>query len=107
MKAQLVFECKNCINDIAIEITIEGKNMPTLGTIREKAQQEGWSIGRDCYCPSCLRQLPAHCDTCEHFEGYKSMGSFFCRKECCFTTPYDYCKHHRPIHSDKNKEEDE
>ena len=102
MKAEIKFECKKCINDITLDITIVGKTMPSISKVRESANLQGWSIGRDCYCPSCLRELPAHCSTCEHFEGNKSMGASICRRDGNFTTNTDYCDHHEPIRCYRN-----
>ena len=102
MKAQLKFDCKNCIDDITIDVTTNGKTMTSLKEIRDAARKQSWSIGRDCYCPTCSKALPASCSTCEHFEGNKSMGSSICRIDGNFTTASDYCTHHEPRHGYKN-----
>ena len=101
MKAEIKFECKNCVEDLTLEITVK-QGLPAMSTIREEARKRGWSIGRDCYCPECLSNLPARCETCEHFEGRKSMGSPLCRRDCKFTTANDFCSRHEPIHGYKN-----
>lgn len=92
IKAQLTVECKNCIEDISIELDIDGgKKFPVCSSIRSKLQEHGWSFGRDCYCPECVKALPAHCATCEHYEGNKSMGAPVCRLDGKFAIPTDYC----------------
>lgn len=101
MKAEIKFECKNCIEDLTLDITIT-KSFPTMGVVREKAMRRGWSIGRDCYCPDCLSKLPARCKTCEHFEGNMIMGSSICRKDGKFTTENDYCPCHELRYGYKN-----
>lgn len=103
MKAELKFDCKNCIDDITIDVEFVGKTMTDFTKIRGMAYQQGWSIGRDCYCPSCYANLPSHCGTCEHFEGNKSMGGLRCRRDGNFTTSYDYCEHYQPFHGHKEK----
>lgn len=102
MKAELKLDCRKCIDDLSLEIAIKGKSMPTFGDIMRAVQEQGWRIGRDCYCPSCYQALPAHCDTCEHYEGNKSMGSPVCRRDGNFAAPTDYCEHHQPFHGYKN-----
>ena len=97
MKAELKLDCQKCIDDISLEITIKGKTMPTFNEIMKAAQEQGWHIGRDCYCSSCYQFLPAHCDTCEHYEGNKSIGAPVCRRDGNFATPTDYCEHHQPF----------
>lgn len=101
MRAELKFNCKNCIDDITLDVEIVGRIIPSFSKIVSMANSLGWSIGRDCYCPDCLNKLPAHCETCEHFEGNKSMGSMVCRKHGDFTMPNDYCKQHRYFHGYK------
>lgn len=102
MNAILKFECKNCIDDIELDITTNGKSLPPMRDVREQAQKKGWHIGRDCYCPACYQALPAHCDTCEHYEGNKSMGAPICRRDGEFAAPTDYCEHHQRFHGYKN-----
>lgn len=97
MKATLQLECKNCIEDLFIDIDIISNKLPTMSTIRAKAQGSGWSIGRDCYCPECLSKLTDKCSTCDYFEGNKTMGSSICRRDGKFTTANDYCTHHKPL----------
>lgn len=80
MKATLQLECKNCIEDLFIDIDIIGNKLPTMSTIRAKAQGSGWSVGRDCYCPECLSKLTDKCSTCDYFEGNKTMGASYCRR---------------------------
>ena len=104
MKAELKFDCRNCIDDITINIRLDGRSLPTMQEIRDIAIQRGWRIGKDCYCPNCLRELPAHCNTCEHFEGNKSMGSSLCRLDGSFTTANDYCTEHKPFREHKQEE---
>ena len=99
MKAELRLDCKCCIEDISLDITIKGKTITPVRDIREKAQKQGWHLGRDCYCPSCYQALPAHCNTCEHYEGNKSMGAPICRRDGEFALPTDYCEYHQPFHS--------
>lgn len=97
MKAELKLDCSECIEDISLDVTIRGKVMPTFREVMGAAQEKGWRIGRDCYCPSCYQALPAHCNTCAEYEGNKSMGSPVCRRDGNFAAPTDYCKHHRPF----------
>lgn len=104
MKAELKLECKNCIDDLVIEIDSLGKELPTMKQIREEASKQGWTIGRDCYCPDCFLELPAHCSSCEDFEGNKSMGASVCRRDSKFTTANDYCKYHRCFYGHNEKE---
>ena len=94
IKTHLTVECKNCIEDITIDLETYGKHFPDSSTIRHKLKERGWSFGRDCYCPSCYKALPAHCSTCEHYEGNKSMGAPICRLDGEFSLPTDYCEHY-------------
>jgi hypothetical protein len=91
MRLTVSFECKNCLGDLLLSKEIQGKNMPDMKNLRDEAQKEGWMLGRDCYCPDCYKLLPAHCNTCEHYEGNKCMGAPICRKDGKFATPTDYC----------------
>ena len=97
MKAELRLECKNCIEDITLDVAIDGKYMTPMRTIREMAFKQGWHLGRDCYCPACLKALPNHCDNCAHYEGNKTMCSPGCRKDGKFTLGGDYCEDFEPI----------
>lgn len=100
MNATIEFACKNCVDGISFDIEIDGKNMPSLRDFTEKAREQGWHFGRDCYCPDCYSELPAHCNTCEHYEGNKSMGAPVCRRDNKFAAPTDCCDYHKPIHGD-------
>lgn len=98
MKAELKFDCEKCaIEDITIDITINGKNMPMFKEIRNKAKEQNWHIGRNCYCPDCNSDITVRCNTCENYEGNKSMGSSICRIDGKFTTPMDTCDNHKPF----------
>ena len=99
MNAILKLDCKCCIEDITLDITLKGKTMTSVKEIRGKAQKQGWHLGRDCYCPSCYQSLPAHCNTCEYYEGNKSMGAPICRRDDNFALPTDFCGHHSPFHN--------
>lgn len=95
IKAQLTVECKTCIEDITIELKIDGNKFPLTSSIRSKLQEQGWSFGKDCYCPKCCKTLPAHCATCEHYEGSKSMGAPTCRLSGEFALSTDYCDNYK------------
>lgn len=103
MKAELKLDCHECIEDLSIDITIKGKAMPAFSEIMRAAQEQGWRIGRNCYCPSCYQALPAHCNTCEHYEGNKSMGAPICRRDGGFAALTDYCEHHRSFSGASNQ----
>lgn len=94
MNAELKINCRNCMEDITLDVEIQGKTMPSFKTVMDNAIEQGWKIGRDCYCPDCYSKLPAHCDTCDHFEGNKIMGAYICRRDGKFACPTDYCEHH-------------
>ena len=94
IKTHLTVECKNCIEDITIDLETYGKIFPDFSQIRYKLKEQGWLFGRDCYCPECSKALPATCSTCEHYEGNKSMGAPLCRLDGKFATSEDYCEHH-------------
>lgn len=94
MKFTLNFDCEHCIEDLSLEFSISGKQLPTMRDVRAEADKVGWKIGARVFCPTCYAKLPAHCNTCEHYEGNKSMGAPFCRKRRCFACPTDYCEDH-------------
>lgn len=91
IKATLKLECKRCIEDLDIELEFKGKSFPPIKDTRKKASEQGWSLGKYCYCPSCLKSLPGCCSLCTHWEGNKSMGSYICRLDGEFAIETDYC----------------
>lgn len=93
MKAQVTIDCKNCFDDVTVDVEFKGKSL-IARDVFTKVRQKGWFIGRDCYCPDCFSKLPDHCSTCTHFEGNKSMGACICRLDGMFTTSMDYCNNH-------------
>lgn len=99
MNAELQLFCKCCIKDLTLDITINGNKVTSIKDIREMAEEQGWLVGRDCYCPSCYQALPAHCRTCEHYDGNKSMGAAICRNDGNFALPGDWCEQHKPFHT--------
>lgn len=94
IKAKLVLECKDCIDDVTVEVNIVNRELPVFKDIRDKVIAQGWHLGRYCYCPTCLSKLPNHCETCIYFEGSKTMGACVCRYDGRFTTGKDYCPHY-------------
>lgn len=94
MKVTLTFHCEHCIEDLSLEFSINGKQLPMMHKVREKADESGWKIGGRVFCPDCYAKLPARCNTCEHYEGNKTMGAPYCRKRECFVCPTDYCEDH-------------
>lgn len=92
MKAELKINCTACgIEDITIDLTIKGRTMPSFTEIRKAGLEQGWHIGRDCYCPKCYHTIEKSCDTCCNFEGNKTMGKYLCLVDGEFATPGDYC----------------
>lgn len=94
MKVILGFDCDHCIDDLSLEFSVSGKHLPTMREVRAEADKVGWKIGARVFCPTCYAKLPAHCDTCEYYEGNKTMGAPYCRKRKCFVCPTDYCEDH-------------
>lgn len=96
MKAELKLDCSICgVEDITIDINIKGKKLPFFKEISEKGKEQGWHIGKNCYCPECQQSIKDHCSNCEYYEGNKSMGASICRRDGSFTTPGDSCEHHK------------
>jgi hypothetical protein len=98
MNIEIKIDCEKCgIEDITLDMRIKAKITPSLKEISAKGKEQGWHIGRNCYCPECNQEITARCNTCENYEGNKSMGSSICRKDGKFTTPLDTCKYHKPF----------
>lgn len=97
MKATLTIDCVDCLEDLSLDITVSKKTMPLFSEIRRAASQQNWHVGRDCRCPDCFKKIPATCQTCELYEGRKSMGAPVCRLDGEFVAPDDYCPEHKSI----------
>ena len=96
MNVELKLDCDKCgIEDITLDMTIKGKITPSFKDISSKGKEQGWHIGRNCYCPACNRTITTRCNTCEYYEGNKSMGSPICRRDGEFATPLDSCEYHK------------